>query len=316
MNSEHVFLVGLSRLNALPACRERAAIGAAELPGALAELKAGAGLAEVVLLSTCSRVEVVGAARDPLHAAESVKAWFIRRMGADVAAALSVRQGREAVHHLFRVACGLDSWIIGESEILGQVRLAYQAAHDLKMTGRVLNRVFQMAVSAGKSVRSRTGIQNGIHSIGGAAALLVKRIFQSGSDGQTLVVGAGQAAEAVVRHLAAKDFRRILVANRTFERAQALAASLGGEALPYLEGLKRLDQVEVAVFSASCSGPLLFFGRAGAAHPGAQPPAVPHRPGIPAQRRSFLRGAPGRVSLRPRGPRERGPRKHGEEGGR
>ena len=154
MKAENVFLVGLSRLNALPACRERAAVSAAELPGALAELKARAGLGEGVILSTCSRVEVVGAARDPRLAADAVKAWVLRRVGDPAAGALTVCLGREAVHHVFRVACGLDSWIIGESEILGQIRAAYQAAHDLKMTGRVLNRVFQMAVSAGKSVRS------------------------------------------------------------------------------------------------------------------------------------------------------------------
>ncbi|HAH07656.1 MAG TPA: glutamyl-tRNA reductase [Elusimicrobia bacterium] len=257
MNAENLFVVGLSYIEAPPAAREKAAVSPAQLTEALAELKEQAALDEVVLVSTCSRVEVVGAARDPRAAAEAVRSWFSWRAGAETAALLRMKLGREAARHLFRVACGLDSWIIGECEILGQTRQAYQAAHALRRTGRALNRLFQSAVAAGKAVRAETGLQNGIHSIGGAAALLVSRIFRSGAKGRTLVVGAGQAAEAVVKHLAAKDFKRILVANRTLERAQALAQALGGEAVTFEAGLESLESVEVAVFSSSCREPLL-----------------------------------------------------------
>ncbi|MFA6028256.1 MAG: glutamyl-tRNA reductase [Elusimicrobiota bacterium] len=255
MSAEPLFVVGLSYLSAHAGDRERAAVPAAELSAALEALR-GLALRETVVLSTCSRVEVYGLGADA-GAAGRVREWFRARVGEKIASMLYEKRGDEAVAHLFRVAAGLDSWIVGETEILAQVKTAYQSAFALKATGPVLNRVFQTALSAGKAVRAGTGIQNGIHSIGGAAALLVSRIFKGGTDGETLVFGAGQAAEAVVRHLSAKEFKRVSVANRTLEKAEALAAELGGTAVCFDEGFRLLERVEAVVFSVSTPEPLL-----------------------------------------------------------
>ncbi|MBI5201753.1 MAG: glutamyl-tRNA reductase [Elusimicrobia bacterium] len=253
--SERLVVVGINHLGAPVACRERAAVPAAKLAETLSQLRSSLRLAECAVVSTCSRVEVV-AVLPTGEGPEGLAAWFHARVGAEGAASVYVKRGPEAVRHLFRVAGGLDSWIIGESEILAQLKNAYAAARDGRHTGRHLNRVFQSALAAGKSVRARTGIQNGIHSIGGAAALVAKGIFRE-AGGEVVVFGAGQAAEAVVRHLAAKNFSRISVANRTLERAAAVAGPLGAEALDLEQGLDRLATAEVAVFSLSTEEPWL-----------------------------------------------------------
>ncbi|MDD5302064.1 MAG: glutamyl-tRNA reductase [Elusimicrobia bacterium] len=255
--SDRMFVVGLNHLNASVASREKAVVSSTDLPSVLKQLQALVPLDEVVILSTCSRVDIFAICADPSRGRELVRAWFASRAGADIRSSLYEHEGADALRHLFRVASGLDSWIIGETEILAQVKKAYQSALAGGFTRRNLNRAFQSAIAAGKDVRSATGIQNGIHSIGGATAMMAKRIFGDKAGGGIVVFGAGQTAEAVVRHLAAKKFDRIVVANRTVENARAIADNLGGTAVGLDEGLAHLDQAEVAVFSASVSEPLL-----------------------------------------------------------
>jgi len=256
-HSERMFVVGLNHLNASIASREKAVVSSQDLPAALAQLKAAFALDEVVILSTCSRVDIFAACADPRRGSELVRGWFKSRAGADIEPSLYAHEGADALRHLFRVASGLDSWIIGESEILAQVKKAYQAAQAAGFTSRIMNRSFQSAIGAGKTVRSATGIQNGIHSIGGATALMSKRIFGEKAGGDIVVFGAGQTAEAVVRHLAAKKFDRIVVANRTLENAGLIADKLGGTAATLEAGLALLEHVEVAVFSTSATEPLV-----------------------------------------------------------
>jgi len=256
--SERIFVVGLNHLNSSVSSREKAVVSAGDLPAMLAELKALVPLDEIVVLSTCSRVEVFAACEDPRRGRELVREWFTARAGAEILPALYAREGADALRHLFRVTSGLDSWIIGETEILAQVKKAYQAALAGGFTKRILNRAFQSAIAAGKDVRAQTGIQNGIHSIGGAAAMMAKRIFGDETGGEIVVFGAGQTAETVARHLAAKNFDKIVVANRTLENAKAIADNLGGEAVTLDAGLARLASAEVAVFSASVTDPLLL----------------------------------------------------------
>lgn len=255
--SERMFVVGLNHLSASVASREKAVVSSSDLPSILKQLQALVPLDEVVILSTCSRVEIYGICADSRKGCELVRAWFAGRAGAEIEAALYAHAGADALRHLFRVASGLDSWIIGETEILAQVKKAYHSALAGGFTRRNLNRAFQSAIAAGKDVRSATGIQNGIHSIGGATAMMAKRIFGDKEGGGILVFGAGQTAEAVVRHLAAKKFDRIVVANRTVENARAIADALGGEAVALDTGLELLEHVEVAVFSVSVNEPLL-----------------------------------------------------------
>jgi glutamyl-tRNA reductase len=196
-------------------------------------------------------------AENPEAALESARFWFIGRGGLEIEPALVERRGEEALAHLFRVTAGLDSWIIGESEILGQVKRAYETAREARATGSALNRALQSALAAGKAARSQTAIQNGVHSIGGAAAMLARTIFGLRDDGSIVVFGAGDAAEAAVRHLSAKNFRRISVANRTTDKAEALAARVGGTGVSFERGMDMLAETEVAVFSTASSVALL-----------------------------------------------------------
>ncbi|MEQ1920458.1 MAG: glutamyl-tRNA reductase [Elusimicrobiota bacterium] len=249
--------MGLNHLNTSVSTREKAVVAAPDLAATLKQLQALVPLEEIVILSTCSRVEIFAVCEDPRRGRDLVRAWFSGRAGAEIETSLYEHEGAAALAHLFRVASGLDSWIIGETEILAQVKKAYQSALACGVTRRILNRAFQSAIAAGKDVRSATGIQNGIHSIGGATAMMAKRIFGDEAGGGIVVFGAGQTAEAVVRHLAAKKFDRIVVANRTVENARAIASKLGGEAVSLDTGLELLEHVEVAVFSASVNEPLL-----------------------------------------------------------
>ncbi|MBI3553387.1 MAG: glutamyl-tRNA reductase [Elusimicrobia bacterium] len=257
METANILVVGLNHLTAPVSCREKTAVRIEAAEKVLQDLRREAGLSEIVILSTCSRVEVVAVAPDAARASAVLRGWYRRRAGLCDDQALYFKSGDEAVRHVFRVASGLDSWIIGESEILAQLKRAYQYSLERRHTGCRLNRVFQLALAAGKAVRGETGIADGIRSIGGAAALLARRIFDAPETGQVLVVGAGEAATAVARHLAAKNFSRLLVANRTLEKASAIAEELGGEAVTFQHGLQRLAEVEVAIFSADCPNVLL-----------------------------------------------------------
>jgi glutamyl-tRNA reductase len=249
--------IGINHLDAPVSSRERLAASAACVQDSLRSLRAEAELEQVVLLSTCSRFEVFAYCARPEKARADVAAWLARRGGEEIRPYLRERSGPAAVEHLFRVAAGLESWILGESEILGQFKKAYQTASAAGFTGAELNRLFQSAVAAGKAARARTGIADGIHSIGGAAALLARRIFGEEKRGTVCIFGAGEAAETVGRHLAAKNFRDILVANRTRERAEELARAIGGSAVSFEEGLGLLGEIDVAVLSVSSPEPII-----------------------------------------------------------
>jgi len=257
MNTSNLIQIGISHLQSPLAARERVAIAAADVPAALTALKSELGLQEAVLLSTCSRFELYGLALEPQSALAAARRWFVSRAGSEIESSLTAREGDEALAHLFRVAAGLDSWIIGESEILGQVKRAYEISRAASATGPALNRSFQSALAAGKAARSQTAIQNGVHSIGGAAAMVARSLFGVNGDGAIVVFGAGEAAEAAVRHLSAKNFRRISVANRTREKAETLAARVGGAGVSLERGLELLCEVEVAVFSTGATEAIL-----------------------------------------------------------
>ncbi len=252
MDGENIILLGVSHRRTPFARLEKAAVPKALLPQTLAELKGWEELEEVCVVSTCSRVEVAAVSQDPQRALARLRGWFSERLGSDEPSVLYALQGQPVLRHLVRLAAGLDSWIVGESEILHQIKEAYAAAQALRATGPLLNRTFQMVFSAGKTVRTATGLQNGIRSIGGAAALLAKKIFGEINSGRAVLFGAGQVTEAVVRHLAAKNFKDIWVANRTFDKARGLAAALGGTACSWEEGFQKLAEVEVAMFSTAC----------------------------------------------------------------
>lgn len=226
-------VVGLGHRDAPVPVREALACAGTAAVGFLAALLRTGLAREALLVSTCNRVEVYAAVPDgDLAGAARLVEWVARERGLapEEAALLRVRVGTEALRHLFRVAAGLDSMVLGETEVLGQLKRAYESARLEGTTGPVLNRAFQRAFAAGKEVRSRTGIQRGHTSVASVAVALADRIFHGLAGREVLVLGAGEAGEATARALVARGASSVLVANRSFERARQLASELGGKA--------------------------------------------------------------------------------------
>ncbi|MBI4425669.1 MAG: glutamyl-tRNA reductase [Elusimicrobia bacterium] len=228
--------------------RERlAAAGAAE---ALARLKA-AGCAEAVVLSTCNRFEAYAAVEDA-RAAEASAALgrcLDELAGLALGDSAYSRSGADAILHLFRVASGLDSLVLGEAEILGQVKQAYETARQAGMTGKLTNVLFQRALFVGKKVRSDTGIALGHTSVASVAVDLAERIFGSLRKTEALLLGAGEMAELTSRHLASAKIGRLVVANRTWERACELAGRFQGEAVRWEAFPPLLSAVDIVIGS-------------------------------------------------------------------
>ena len=263
----HVVLVGLSHHTASLEVRERIALAPGDLPAALAALRTREGVREVALLSTCNRSEVV-AVTDTYHggraALEEGLQALARERGAGGAGggalpddALYRYEGPSAVRHLFRVAGSIDSMVVGEPQILGQVKDAWRAASDQRTLGPVLDRLFRHAIETGKRVRSETDIGAYAVSISFAAVELAKKIFGPLHGRAALIVGAGETAELTLRHLKAAGATTIWVANRTPAAAAALAAEVGGRSTS-LDALgEALAEVDVVLTSTGATEPLI-----------------------------------------------------------
>ncbi len=248
----NLFVAGLSFKTAPVEVRELLAVRPSLLPCHGCRLKLNAGLDEVVLLSTCNRVEIYGTTASWVQG--KVHRLFRQLCSADIDIDLSpclyVKEGAAAVEHLFSVTSGLDSMVIGETEITGQVKNAYQAAQQAGLTGRVLNRLFQTALQIGKEIRTHTAIGRGATSVGSVAVELAEKVFSGDlSDKTVMILGAGKMGEACVRHLTKRGARSVLVANRSSERAQLLAAEFGGRALPFEQRMNALAEADILVSS-------------------------------------------------------------------
>ena len=233
--------------------REKVAFSDLQLPEALGRMRELLGLSEAVLVSTCNRVEYFGATARPEVAAA---AWpdFLRRFHAlsDDFSPLSFQLGgTPCVEHLFSVASGLKSMVVGETEILGQLKEAYDLARVNGQTGKWLNRLFQSSFAAAKSVRSGTAITRGSVSVGSVAVELAEKIFGDLHNCHAMVIGAGDTSERTARSLLSHGVPSILVANRTYDRAQALAAKLGGEAVHWEGWEDRAVDVDIMISSTS-----------------------------------------------------------------
>ncbi|SOD01732.1 glutamyl-tRNA reductase [bacterium JGI 053] len=269
-----VAVVGASHRTAPIELRERLAFGRAELPGALAALAGDAG-GEAVVLSTCNRTELYLAAGEGADAIDRAEAMLAERLGAATGEAgrwLYVRRDRDAAQHLFRVAAGLDSMIVGEPQIQGQVREAYAAARDVAagrgpVVGPALNRMFQTALGVGGRVRSETGLGIGAASVPSAAVELAKKIFGSLKGRRALVLGAGEMSEVTLECLRGEGVRTAVVANRTFDRARELAEKWGGEAIQWEAFAGALAGVDIVICSTAAPVPVLTLDRFRAALP-------------------------------------------------
>ena len=255
MNSsmDQVICGGLTFEKTAVELREKIAFRDSQLPAALAEMKEQLGLREAVLVSTCNRVEYFGATATPEHAATAWPA-FLRRfhnIPEDFAPLSFQLAGAPCVEHLFSVASGFKSMVVGETEILGQLKDAYDIARTQGQTGKWLNRLFQSSFAAAKSVRSRTAITRGSVSVGSVAVELAEKIFGDLRGCRVMVIGAGDTSERTARSLLSHGLPSLLVANRTHERAAALAAELGGEAVRWEEWEARAADVDIMISSTS-----------------------------------------------------------------
>ncbi len=251
------FVAGLSYKTAGVEVREKVAVSPARIRCAGCKLKVVGALSEVVLLSTCNRVEVYGAAE---YVGANIRDLFrvLSKNGSDVSGQVYVKEGVEALKHLFSVASGLDSMVLGETEITGQIKQAYLAAQESKLTGRVTNRVFQTAFQVGKEVRTRTSVGRGAASVGSVAVELAERIFDQDFSSRTvMIVGAGKMGEACVRHLAKKGAKDVLVVNRSLEKTAALAAEIGGKPLLFENLFSAMATADIVVSSTGARHTIL-----------------------------------------------------------
>jgi len=243
------FVAGLSYKTTPVEVREQLAVHRSGLPCCGCRLKLRGNLSEVVLLSTCNRVEIYGVTP---RLNGNVNELFQQLSGSDFdfSPYLYIKEGDEAVSHLFSVASGLDSMVLGETEITGQVKHAYLTAQEAKLTGKTLNRIFQTALQVAKEIRTKTAIGRGATSVGSVAVELAERIFDRDlSEKVVMIIGAGKMGEACVRHLAKRGARTVLVSNRSFERAQNLAAEFGGRAISFDECRQALAVADIVVSS-------------------------------------------------------------------
>lgn len=251
------FVAGLNHKTAPVELREQLAVSPSKIPCFGCRLKIGGDLSEVVLLSTCNRVEIYGVTPRMNGRIDSLFR-YLTASNLNFRPYMYVYQDDEAVRHLFKVASGLDSMVLGETEITGQVKQAYERAREGKLTNGVLNRVFQKAQQTTKEIRTRTNIGRGATSIGSVAVELAEKIFGNRLPQQTvIIIGAGQMGETCVRHFAKKGAQSILVSNRSFDRAQALAGEFGGRAIRFDDCIESLKQADIVVSSTGCPKTIL-----------------------------------------------------------
>lgn len=249
-----VIVVGLSHHSSPVEVRERFALDAGRVPSMLQQLCARAHIEEAVILSTCNRVEVYAVAsgdaqqacvdlKQFLHDAQNCQErfhdHFYHHMEPD------------SLRHLFRVASGMESMVLGETEILGQLKVAYELARQERYTAGGLNKAFQSAFHVAKRIRTETNIQRGNISVASVAIQLAERIFESLHSQRVLVIGAGDTSEKTLRALVSRGVSRVQITNRTLATAEALAAELRGQAIPFQDWPKALQETDIVVSSTS-----------------------------------------------------------------
>src|SRR6201997_5086873 len=246
-----IFCFGLSHQTAAVDVRERFAIPESALPDALARLKTMPGLAEGLIVSTCNRTEfyVTGEFRD--SPAPAFFESFYRNLKTGDEAHLFRLWANQCVRHLFRVASGLESMVVGETEIFGQVKRAYKFAAGAKTTGKLLNRLFQKSFQVGKQVRSSTAITRGSVSVGSVAVDLAEQIFGDLDGCKIMILGAGETSEKTAKAFRSRGAAQIFVSNRSFERAQALATITGGRAIHFEAWEEEFRDLDILVSSTA-----------------------------------------------------------------
>ena len=249
-----IVVIGLSHHSSPVTVRERFAFNEERVPAALQALRESGAAMEAVILSTCNRVEIYAfTSLDSSKAFAALREFLItchdyRAPLTDEIYALSEPQ---SVRHLFKVACGLDSMVIGETEILGQLKKAYDVALQNGHTGGRLNKAFQRAFNVAKHIRTETNIQRGSVSVGSVAVELAEKIFSRLSERDVMIIGAGDTSEKTARALLSRGARSIIVSNRSHERAVALASELGGRAVHFEDWASEFEKIDIIISSTS-----------------------------------------------------------------
>ena len=247
-------VLGLSHHSSPVSVRERFAFAEARVPAVLQSLRDSGIADEAVILSTCNRVEIYAVTQlEPPRAFAALRDFLVtchdyRDPLTDEIYAWGEPQ---SVHHLFKVACGLDSMVLGETEILGQLKKAYDLALQTGHTGGRLNKAFQRAFNVAKHIRTETNIQRGSVSVGSVAVELAEKIFSRLSDRDVMIIGAGDTSEKTARALLSRGARSILVSNRSHDKAVALANELGGRAVPFENWADEFANLDIIISSTS-----------------------------------------------------------------
>lgn len=247
-----LFCVGISHHTANVETRERFAGVSPE-----ERLRRESGCKEVVLLETCNRVEIYASADHSVATGEIVRVLQAGGAELDNTGLFYRHDGEDCARHLFRVVAGLDSMVLGETEILGQVKKAYASARESERTGPLLHRLFQRAFRAAKQVRSSTDITRGAVSVGSVAVDLAGKIFGDLGACRVLILGAGETSERTARALASRGVSDLRVSNRSTERAEGLAELVGGRAVPFAEWTAQCREIDILICSTSAEQPLL-----------------------------------------------------------
>jgi glutamyl-tRNA reductase len=249
-----LFLLGLNHKTAPVEVRERLALGPARLPAALRGLRERGGASEAAILSTCNRAEIYAVgAPDTGPRLERFLNEFHQVSTSSLNGYLYRHNNTDSARHLFRVASGIDSLVLGESEILGQIKTAFEAARANGAISNVLDELFRRAIACGKRVRTETSIGRGALNVGSAAVELARQIFGPLSSHTVMILGAGKMSASTARHLVASGAQRVIVSNRTHERARDLAQQFGdgcmAEAVTWDEFPQRLIEADIVIAS-------------------------------------------------------------------
>lgn len=250
----NLVVVGVSHKTAPVEVREQISFPKARIGEAIGRLRSVPGVMECVILSTCNRVEVYGVVAETSDGLEGIRDFLASHQATlrpeELFSHFYVRMGTDAIGHLFRVASSLDSMVVGEPQILGQVKRAFDLAQVHKGTGRLLNRLFGKAISVAKRIRTETGIGESAVSVGSIATELATKIFGRLEGKTVLLVGAGEMATIAARHLMDAGVRDVVIASRTLARAEELAAHFHGRAMAIEDLAGALDRMDIVLCSA------------------------------------------------------------------
>jgi glutamyl-tRNA reductase len=253
-----IIVYGVSHKTAPIDVREKVAFDATELPAALSGARDAAGAREAVILSTCNRTELyLAAERLP---GRQLAEWMVRFKALEPALVdghFYQYDGPEAVRHTLRVACGLDSMVLGEPQILGQLKQAYQASEAGGGVGKTLGKLMQYAFTVAKKVRTETAIGQTPVSVAYAAVRLARQIHGELGSKTALLIGAGDTISLVANHLRSQQLGRMIIANRTLARSEELAAELGGEPVPLTDLAQHLPAADIVVSSTASPLPII-----------------------------------------------------------